>query len=314
MLYWLGALAAMLVLAEGVARIAGLGSPLLYERTGYGYRLVPGQSVTRLGNRVIINSFGMRSPPAETLPAPGVVRVLCIGDSITFGGSEVDQPQTYPNQLHDLLAATGARFEVLAVSAGGWAMENEEGWLAAHGVFGSRYVVLQVASHDLFQEKEGSGIVGVHPSFPDRKPLLALQELWSRYLWPHLGKHLPFVDPGVILYSRTHGDIVRNLASFRRIAQLVRQQGAELVVLFVEQAQGIEPEDEVTLYAKSTFLAKLVADGVPFVRSADAIEREGGTSLFRDAIHPNAAGNRVLASEIAAVIRRREGSGVTARP
>jgi len=304
MWHWLFVIVAVAAVLELAARALGLGSPLLYEKTGYGYRIAPGQSVTRFGNLVNINAFGLRGVATTLLPEPGVLRVLCIGDSITFGGSEVDQTLTYPSQLQDLLAVRG-RVEVLIAASGGWAMENEEGWLEAEGIFGSRFVVLQVASHDLFQEKETSEIVGVHPSFPHRRPWFALQELWTRYLWPRLAPHLPFADPGVVIYSRTREDVKRNLASFSRISELVRRKGAELLVLFVEQPAGIEPEDPVTREAKEQFLSMLQSDGVPFVRTAEEMEQAGGKSLFRDVIHPNAEGNRVMAEQVALLINSR---------
>lgn len=296
----------LLVVAEIAARGYGLGSPLLYEKTGYGYRVKPDQSLSRFGNRLSYNRQGLRSEPMTDVPAPGKLRILCIGDSITFGGAETTQDLTYPYQLEKLLNSQSptVRHEVFNASAGGWALENEEGWLGSNGIYSSRFVVLQVASHDLFQIAADSGIVGTHPAFPERPPLFALQELFVRYLLPRAWKSLRLHDPGEVLHHRTAADITRTLGSLRRIAATVRSQGGELVVMLVEQPQEIEPRDELMQQAKKMLQAQLVEDGISLLRPGQAIEQGGGTLLFRDGLHPNAGGNLVLAQAVAAEIRR----------
>lgn len=303
---WPAVVSVLLVIAEVAARTYGLGSPLLYEKTGYGYRVKPDQSLSRFGNRLSYNRQGLRSEPKADVPAPGKLRILCVGDSITFGGAETTQDLTYPYLLEKMLNSQSPadRYEVLNASAGGWAMENEEGWLGRHGIYSSRFVVLQVASHDLFQAAADSGIVGTHPAFPERPPWFALQELFVRYILPRLWKNLRLRDPGEVLHQRTAADITRTLGSLRRIAAMVRSQGGELVVMLVEQPQGIEPRDELMQQAKKMLQAQLAADGISLLQPGEAIERAGGALLFRDGLHPNVGGNHVLAQTVAAEIQR----------
>lgn len=297
----LGAVLAILVALEAGARLVGLGRPLLYEKTSYGYRVVPGQQLNRFGKRVAYNEWGMRSEPVSARPEPGVLRVLCVGDSITFGSAATDQAQTYPYQLQALLErhGDGARYEVLNISAGGWAMENEEGWLLEHGVYGSQAVVLQVATHDLFQDKAGSEVVGTHASFPERAPLLALQELTVRYVLPRISQRLKLRDPGEVLYHHDRDDVARTMATLERIARLVRSQGAELFVLFVEQPRGYEPDDELTRYGKARLHAKVEELAIPLILTAAAMEAAGGPRAFFDGLHPNSLGNSVMAEQAA---------------
>lgn len=298
------ALAGLLAALEITARYMGLGRPLLYEKTDYGYRVIPSQQLKRFGKRVAYNEWGMRSESASPRPQPGVLRVLCVGDSITFGSTSTDQALTYPYQLQALLErqGDGTRYEVLNISAGGWALENEEGWLAEHGTYGSHAVVLQVATHDLFQEKAGSEVVGNHASFPERPPLLALQELVVRYVLPRLSTRLKLRDPGEVLYHHDRDDVVRTMATLERIARLVRSQGAELFVLFVEQPKGYEPDDELTRYGKRRLYETTDEIGIPLVLTASAMEAAGGLRAFLDGLHPNALGNRVMAQQAAAAI------------
>jgi hypothetical protein len=302
MWYVLAAVIVLIVVAEAGARRFGLGRPLLYERTGYGYRVVPNQSLQRFGNRVFYNAQGMRSETISDLPPEGTFRVLCIGDSVTFGTTATDQASTYPYLLQGELSQPGRpRVEVLNASAGGWAVENEEGWLKSHGVYGSHVVVLQVATHDLFQKPASSGIVGNHPQFPDRRPVLALQELVMRYLLPRI-RSVFGARYGDDDGPRTREDVPRTMAAIDRIAALARASGAELIVLYIEQPRGLEPDDELSRYAKESLLSTLARLNVTLVRPAEAMEAKGGRKLFQDGVHPDAAGNRVLSQELAGAI------------
>ena len=294
----------LLVAVEIGARLCGLGRPLLYEKTAYGYRVAPGQALRRFGHRIAYNAYGMRSEPISATPAPATFRILCVGDSITFGSTSTDQALTYPYQLQALLNARdgGRRYEALNVSAGGWAMENEEGWLTEHGTYGSSAVILQVATHDLFQEKAASDVVGSHASFPTKPPALALQELMVRYVLPRLSARLRLRDPGEVLYHHDRDDVTRTMAALERIARLVRERGAELFVLFVEQPHGYEPDDELTRYGKAMLREKTRALGVPLILTAQAMDAAGGTQAFLDGLHPNSIGNGVLAQQAAAAI------------
>lgn len=299
------ALIGVVLVSEGAARLAGLGTALLYEKTEYGYRVVPGQTMTRLGRAIRYNDWGLRNEPVAALPAANTLRVLCVGDSITFGGTLTDQADTYPYQLQKVLSASASstrRIEVLNASAGGWALENAAGWLARHGTLGARQLVLQVATHDLFQPRSSADIVGAHPSFPDRQPALALGELFSRYLLPRLTRWPR--DPGVVLDARSAGDVERVLMVIGRIHAMAADANTTLMVLFVEQPHGVEPADELTLWAKQRFREFIATRGIILIETAALVQQAGGARLFRDEIHPNEEGNRVLAQAVAGALQQ----------
>src|SRR5262249_53708208 len=107
----IASIAVLLVVAELLARAAGLHTRVLYEKTSYGYRVAPNQALERFGRTVAYNSQGLRSAP---LPATGnELRVLCLGDSITNGGTLTDQADTYPSRLERELSAEAAGVRVL---------------------------------------------------------------------------------------------------------------------------------------------------------------------------------------------------------
>lgn len=317
----MAAVAAALLVAVGgaelAARTAGLHAPLLYDVTDYGYRVRPGQSLVRLGNRVEYDAQGLRSAAVATRPAAGTLRVLCLGDSITNGGTLTDQPDTYPLQLQRRLREAGVAAEVLNASAAGWAPGNEAGWIEANGLQGAAVLVLEVATHDLFQPPAQADLVGRHPSFPARAPFLALQEVVGRYVLPRLVPGLRVADPGTEDVDRSPSRVAENLERIDRVIERARREGAKVIVMHVPQPEPLEPRDAATRDALHMLAQRVAAQGVAWLPAGEAIASGGGRSLFRDAFHPNPAGNAVLAEAVASRILEdaaRAGSGGAPAP
>jgi lysophospholipase L1-like esterase len=263
------------------------------------YRAKPNQDITRFGHRIRFNSQGLRNDDISAVPAAGVVRVLCLGDSITSGGVAVSNDRTYPGQLQALLQAHNDKHkvEVLNASEGGWALANEMGWVLEMGLFGSQVVVLEIGVNDLFQAMAPSSTVGTNVSFPSDRPLLAWQELLHRYALPRLGL-TSTADPGVNVGSDQQQQVAPNLLTIQQMVKAVRATGAKPVVLFIEPPRAARSADAGTADAEDRLFKLLASLQVPLVRPAAQLEAEGGQALFRDAIHPNDAGNRVIAMQL----------------
>lgn len=288
----------VLVAGAGVElalRAFGFGAPLLYERTVFGYRVKPNQDLKRFGNHLYYNELGMRSGPIKRVPDSGHWRVLCLGDSITFGGVQTDQTRTYPELLKSKLGPE--RHEVLNVSAGGWAPENEWGWLRQNGLFGSKLLLLEIGTNDLMQPMSSGDVVDEHPSFPGHNPPLATGELIYRYLLPRLGL-LETVDPGAQVGAGTPVQVLANLNTVRDIVNFARANGAEVALLRIEEPAFMK--DAAAFASASRQLDELAAAmHVQVIKPDAALKKAGYANVFRgDMIHPNAAGNEVIADVV----------------
>jgi len=293
-LFWGGLLIAVLAAGELAGRMLGLHTPMLYQVTSYGYRVAPDQDFRRFGHRVFINHQGLRNEPIAPLPAAGTLRILCLGDSITNGGAITDQDDTYPYQFQRLLGAGGQKVEVLNASAPGWAIGNEAGWLKENGVLGAQAAVFTIGTLDLFQELAGPETVDGHPSFPSHAPAFALEDLVTHYLVPRLLLR-SLADPGARPSAQSLEGARENIGQLLDMAELARRSGATPTVLFIEQPGRFELSDPYTASAKTQLFEALKDRGIPFVDTRDSVERAGGRALFRDGLHPNVDGNRVLA-------------------
>jgi lysophospholipase L1-like esterase len=95
---------------------------------GLDYELAPNVDKEMRGMRVRTNSLGMRGPEPLPRATPGLLRLLALGDSITFG-YRVAEDEAWPEQLEAALAADpvceGRTVDVLNLSCSGYTTEQE---------------------------------------------------------------------------------------------------------------------------------------------------------------------------------------------
>ena len=89
----------IVIICEIFLRSIGLGKPIIYEKNiAYGYAPLPNQESIRLRkSRVKINSSGLRSDKEWT--KENVKKILFLGDSVTYGGSYIDNPRLFSEQV-----------------------------------------------------------------------------------------------------------------------------------------------------------------------------------------------------------------------
>lgn len=174
------AFAAVLLLlsfAELALRVVGIAQVMTYERNAaYGYLMRPNQVVSTYGNPIEINALGLRGPPLLHSRPAGVVRVLFLGDSITYGGGRVYEGDLFCRRLEHLARSDGLRVEAVNLSAPGWSPQNWTAWVERHGTLGADLLVVVMPETDRsrpFATLEGSRLV-------ESAPALRLGALWVR--------------------------------------------------------------------------------------------------------------------------------------
>ncbi len=107
---------------------------VMHIPTSYGYKLKPNQLGTyTLDKPVRANSFGFRDYEWSMPKIKGVYRIMCLGDSLTFGNA-VRGEDTYPKVLEAQLRSINANYEVISTAIGGWATFIELDFLKAEGM------------------------------------------------------------------------------------------------------------------------------------------------------------------------------------
>jgi lysophospholipase L1-like esterase len=307
-----------LLLLETILRWGmGLGSPpLLQSDEDIGYLFQPDQDLLRFGNRIMINRFSQRSDQVDAQPASGTLRILVVGDSVSWGGVQVDQTETYPEQMRHLLAKQLQRpVEVLNASAASWGIGNLKAYLHRYGTLGARLVILQIGTEDLYQPKSQGDFVGKSPFMPDRKPPCALCELFSRYILTGFAK--ADAIPGFQSYRFAQEQFDRNMDEFQDVVNWVRGQGAEVVVLHTafldEILQNGTVKEHLPADARARFFEVCASMQVPVFNLIDAWKNQAFVAdCFRDDIHLTAEGDRQVAEGLSAFMQRKVLNKLTA--
>ena len=279
----------------GLRLVLGLGNPVLIAPdAAAGYTLKPNQNVWRFFCRTRTDGNGMRSEAPAARPANGALRVMFVGDSLTYGTSRVSQDDLFTERVkRELPAVLGRPVEVLNASAGAWAIENELGYVRSRGVFNSHLVLLVLNSGDLGQPR--SRVEDVGRDLPVKAPAMAMEELWERYLLPRLRLAQRKVDAGDAARVDAN-QVAASLAELEEFRQLVTGQGARMGIVYIPFRKEM-PEPAGAM--GRTLREWAAGHGVPLM---DMTAVESGHSVKEidlDAgVHLNAEGHRLVAAEI----------------
>jgi len=115
-----------------------------------GHKLVPLQVAYTHSFPVRTNSFGFRNREIAQIPAADTFRILCLGDSLTFGAG-VAEEETYPRQLESRLNANAPlRVEVINTGVPGYDTWQEVAFFRRQGLeFHPNLVVLGFYGNDV---------------------------------------------------------------------------------------------------------------------------------------------------------------------
>jgi len=280
-----------------------------------GYEMVPGVEHYTYEHPVRVNALGLRGPELAE-KAPGEVRILCLGDSTTYGQGVADE-DTLPGLCERELAGTG---NVHVVNGGvrGYGTREELGMLRELGRrIAPDVVVLLWYPNDLERPEveenrrklelsgpvafdtgtrlEGSGLLLWRLRQLARRSALlvkcrhALADLTAHRLTP------AEIDQG---FARLDEDL-------RAFEAIVRDLGARMVVAVIPTgaaAAGEGPED--VLHERVGALAR--AHGFEFVDLTPDLravrEASGRLPVLPYDGHYTGAGNRAMAAHLARVL------------
>lgn len=312
-------LALFFVAAEVVLHLAGYGQVEIYDADPkLFWRLKPNQDCfTKVDHKPVhINSMGTRGPEFQVPKPPGVVRILSVGDSKTFGWG-LTEAETYSGRLQALLqekAPAGRKVEVINAGVNAWSYPQIKVFLREFGLAWKPDYVL-IADANLwtqFSEDSDPAFVGKMLSRVRLKNLLRRSAVYHFVIEVQLNhvyqkyrtRFIP-IDPkqDQLFKEAQKSDPT---AFFRKAIEescsLVTSAGARPLVLFVPILGEWEtgPSKEVQA-AKRELCARLQ---VPFIDFSEDIKPPSADQLYLEAdpVHLNARGNEIVAQRLAGVL------------
>jgi len=288
---------ALLGIADVILRLGfGLGNPpLLQADPEVGYRFQPNQRLYRFGRRIEYNQYSQRSAPIQAHKPPQTFRILMIGDSVLNGGIPTDQSETITSllqtTLQNQLAPPNQQIEVLNASAGSWGIGNHWGYIRQFGLFQSDLVILELANHDLFQPTSTADRVGRDPNYPDHRPILAMQELFQRYLLPR-SEIPPAIDAAK--------EFEHNQKTLHALLKYIQARNIPVMILYVpELHQLLDQQANLGFYPDLlTIAAQHQVKVIDFYTVWGKLPSDVLQTYYRDNIHLTVPGNQAVADRL----------------
>jgi lysophospholipase L1-like esterase len=299
---------------EVALRLCGYGNVEIYEPDPLLYwKLKPNQNCyTKVDRKPVhINSLGTRGPEFVPTKPPDVIRVLCLGDSRTFGWG-LSESETYCGMLQHLMgnhATDGRKVEVINAGVNAWSYPQMQAYFREVGVhYHPDFVVLEGANYwTQFSDKNSPEFVRKFLTRVRLKNLLRrsaiyhyfvevkLREFYARYRT----KFIP-VDPEQDSLFRdqqqTDPDgLFRD--AIESLCRLARSNNITPVLLHLPTLDELSSTNQ----SRDFKIKSAVSDRlkVPLL-DLRAELRSGGKALYLEAdpVHPNAEGNRIIAQRL----------------
>lgn len=165
-------LLALFILELFASNLFGLGKVILYESHPiFGYRPVPNQTVSRDNGKtnIKINNLGLRANQDwSDFPSHDKKRVLFLGDSVTYGGSYIDNEQLFSH----LAFKNNPKIEAANAGVNAWGILNIHELIKNMHFMPADIYITVVPEGDFYR---GLTRIGGQP-FWTRQPKIALEE------------------------------------------------------------------------------------------------------------------------------------------
>ena len=293
----------LVLLIAGIVAIAGgaivlrdvVGlrlAPIRVPHPSIEYLYAPNQRSKRAGLEMRVNEYGMRSDSfPRTRETASELRIMVFGDSILAAPGLTGHDQLATTLAQQTLAAQlGRRVIVGNVAAGSWGPGNWLAYANAFGFFDADVVVLVASGHDHPDVPE---FAPMHPNpTPIPQVLVPVAELASRLRLQVLASA---DSGGAGQDTRPDPRIVENalndLAAFLELARSRTPQVRVLLLPEMAELSGAAHTGRAEIEALARGL------GLPVRRPDDRYRQKmlEGRELYLDNIHPNDAGQALLA-------------------
>ena len=278
------------VLFELGLRILHIGQVVEYVTDArWGYLMKPSQDVSTYGHSVHINSVGLRGPElAEEKPA-NRMRILFVGDSVTFGGTRIREDELFVRQTEQRLAAKGHLVEAVNVAAPGWSPQNWIEYITNRGLDDADVVVLTLPECDLGRPFSTLNTFG----FTENAPLFRVQSVFGYLINAYVH---PVAADGPI---GTETDFSKNVAAVSRLLELARNRSIPAIVVFTP---SVPSSAHAPLWPRFSVLVD---------NPVDLRQQLRDKKYFMDGVHLNPSGHAYVADVISGEIDSRVSGSIS---
>jgi lysophospholipase L1-like esterase len=267
---------------------------------------------------VSTNAQNLRADHAIKAKAPGAIRIVCLGDSVTFG---YRVPPVWPERPRDydpdwlpypmlleknLREANPAReIEVIAMAVPGYTSHQGLAWLRRD--IGSLQPDLLIASfgwNDVsFSEvPDREAIKTTSYAVALRRLITHSQTFAHTIKWLRSGNHDQTPTQSGKRWPMPRVSEQEYLDNMNEIVSLARKRGAGVIVIAAPYRDGLTnpPEAELMARYRKLLRAQMKQKGISFLEVTELTEAAypSNQGWFGELIHPNHMGHRLMAAEL----------------
>jgi hypothetical protein len=279
----------------------GLGNPIIYNSSPiYGYRPLPNKEYTRFGGaKITFNNLGLRADRDWNDEKDD--KMLFLGDSVTYGGSYIDNKELFTHLAVQILNET-QNLHYLDGNAGvnGWGVENIYGLIRESAFLPSSIYVTVLIEGDFYR-----GLTRMQGlPFFNKKPRFALQELWYFFCYE---QNVQRYEPWETFLSEQDTIYVLEKAvkKLKEMDSFLKEKGYQHFLFITPSKSQVVEEASKNAPIYNLLVQHKLAPHYIIEKIAQynlsKKEREG---LFHDNVHLGKRGHELWAKIIAAELKR----------
>lgn len=272
----------------------GLGNPILYDSNPlYGYRLLPNQEITRfMGATITVNNLGLRAD--ENWDENKNDKVLFLGDSVTYGGSYINN-----RDLFSTIAGRGLNnFKGGNAGVNGWGIENIYGLVVESNFRPAIIYVTTVPEGDFYRGL--SRIQGL--PFYMASPKYAIMELW--YFFCYLQNNKRYIG-GLSLPTDTEIKyaVEKAVKKLKEMDKLLKENGYSHLIFISPSKDQVYGEDTKEHLIQS-LLNRYDLNPIYILDRLNKEDLALKGTIFHDGIHLEKPGHKIWGRIIGAEIQK----------
>jgi len=297
----------LIAATEFSLRVVGLGKPLLYYSTvaPFRYALKHDQSTQRRRNAIVsIDQYGLRTMDEWGRP-DAELRILFVGDSVTYGGSRINNSELFSSVTCDQLRQEN-NLDAICGNAGvnNYGTDNIAGRIRAYDGPAVDAIVVTVLSRDTLR-----GEVQLHglPFFSKAPPgpVPAIMEAFA-FVLEKLRKSIRFPRGSGRPHNQEKEDAfgaavaAASLENLYEALREVASEGVRVLLVHTPSRHAVQQEyDERDEFV----IGSMRASGFPFLEMRPVIREYLDEKIFVDSVHLDVAGHAIYGSAIAGELR-----------
>jgi lysophospholipase L1-like esterase len=300
----------ILVCAELIVRLAGLGSPILYNTNlSYRYYPKPNQHVNRMNNIITINNLSLRSDE-DWVNSSSKKKILFMGDSVTYGGSSVGNKDLFSSIICEKFNNIKKKYLCGNGAVNGYGADNIRNRIVYDDIDNENIIVVTLIGDSGFRSLVNIGSTPSHNEMPKYFP--GLKEFTYYVLWRtmfNLRKNDWWFEGN--RHDKNYIVAKKSLEDLRDVLYEEKNKNKRIIVVLhpnKEQFDKNSNPNKKNLDIKYNLLKKVYLGDkkLEILDMKNIIKNINLNEIFYDDVHLSQKGHQLFANEIYKLISYRE--------